>query len=50
MDDKPEQREIADDLEVEDLDVGEAEADTLRGGSGGDYSNGMQSGGLKHPH
>jgi hypothetical protein len=38
------------DGEVDDLDLDESEAEAIKGGSGGDYDNGMQSGGIKHPH
>jgi hypothetical protein len=48
-DDKHEERETADEAEVDDLDLDESEAEAVKGGSGGDYDNGMQ-GGIKHPH
>ncbi len=40
--------EAADDPGVDDLDLDESEAEAVKGGAGGDYYNGMQSGGFKH--
>ena len=50
MDDKKRSKlEADDDLEVDDLDadVNDDAAEQVKGGSGGNYDNGMQSGGLK---
>ncbi len=43
------QLEADDDLEVDDLDadVNDDAAEQVKGGSGGNYDNGMQPGGLK---
>jgi hypothetical protein len=53
-DEKHQEPEDAAELEIDDLDVDldldEAEVEAVKGGSGGEYDNGMQSGGLKHPH
>ena len=49
-DDKLNEPEATEDPEVDDLDLDESEAEAVKGGAGGDYSNGMQSGGLKHTH
>ena len=48
-DEKRSKQEAADDLEVDDLDadLNDDAAEQVKGGSGGNYDNGMQSGGLK---
>ena len=47
-DDKLNEPEATEDAEVDDLDLDESEAEAVKGGAGGEYYNGMQSGGFKH--